>query len=358
MMYTSGTTAKPKGCPLTHEAIVRTGDAINARFSLTDDGRLVGSAAAVPPELDPSAHGSASGRLALRDDGRLRGRGRGEADRRGAGDVHVRHVPDAEPGAARPRRLPERRHRPRCASSTRSRRPTCSERSRRRCRTPCRSRPTAAPSSAGSSPRTIRPRRPTSARRAAGRRSRGSRCASSIPRAGTTSPAGELGEIVARGFGMFEGYHNDPQRTAEAIEPGGWFHTGDIGSVDADGRIAYHGRTKDMLKVGGENVAALEIESYLSRHPAVRLAQVVSIPDARLTEVPAAFVEVEPGQEVTRGGADRVLPRPDRELQDPAARALRLGLADVGHEDPEVPAPRGAARRARVGRRCPPQENA
>ena len=54
-----------------------------------------------------------------------------------------------------------------------------------------------------------------------------------------------------------------------------------------------------MLKVGGENVAALEIESYLSRHPAVRLAQVVSIPDARLTEVPAAFVEVEPGHEVT-----------------------------------------------------------
>ena len=101
--------------------------------------------------------------------------------------------------------------------------------------------------------------------------------------AGTTCPTGERGEIVARGFGMFEGYHNDPQRTAEAIEPGGWFHTGDIGSVDDDGRIAYHGRTKDMLKVGGENVAALEIESYLSRHPAVRLAQVVSIPDARLT---------------------------------------------------------------------------
>ena len=79
----------------------------------------------------------------------------------------------------------------------------------------------------------------------------------------------------------------------------GWFHTGDIGSVDDGGRIAYHGRTKDMLKVGGENVAALEVESYLSRHPAVRLAQVVSIPDARLDEVPAAFVELEPGHEVT-----------------------------------------------------------
>ena len=112
-------------------------------------------------------------------------------------------------------------------------------------------------------------------------------------------PSGGRGEIVARGFGMFSGYHDDPQRTAEAIDPDGWFHTGDIGSLDEDGRITYHGRTKDMLKVGGENVAALEIESFLSRHPAVRLAQVISIPDERLVEVPAAFVEVEPGQEVT-----------------------------------------------------------
>jgi acyl-CoA synthetase (AMP-forming)/AMP-acid ligase II len=112
-------------------------------------------------------------------------------------------------------------------------------------------------------------------------------------------PTGERGEIVVRGFGQFDGYHNDPQRNADAIEPDGWFHTGDIGSVDEDGRITYHGRTKDMLKVGGENVAALEVESYLSTHPAVRLAQVVGIPDARLTEVPAAFVEVEPGHEVS-----------------------------------------------------------
>ena len=119
------------------------------------------------------------------------------------------------------------------------------------------------------------------------------------PDSGHDLPAGAVGEIVARGFGMFEGYHNDPVRTAEAIEPGGWFHTGDIGSVDEAGRIAYHGRTKDMLKVGGENVAALEVESYLSRHPAVRLAQVVSIPDTRLDEVPAAFVEIEPGHDVT-----------------------------------------------------------
>ena len=115
---------------------------------------------------------------------------------------------------------------------------------------------------------------------------------------------------------MFEGYHNDPERTAEAIDADGWFHTGDLGSVDADGRIAYHGRTKDMLKVGGENVAALEIESYLC-DPSRRCSwpRSSASPTRGYVEVPAAFVELEPGHAVTRGGADRVLPRPDRELQ-------------------------------------------
>jgi acyl-CoA synthetase (AMP-forming)/AMP-acid ligase II len=119
------------------------------------------------------------------------------------------------------------------------------------------------------------------------------------PETGAELATGERGEIVGRGIGMFEGYHNDPVRNAQAIDADGWFHTGDIGSLDARGRITFHGRAKDMLKVGGENVAALEVESYLSTHPAVRLAQVVGIPDTRLVEVPAAFVELEPGHEVT-----------------------------------------------------------
>ena len=62
-----------------------------------------------------------------------------------------------------------------------------------------------------------------------------------------------------------------------------------------DGRIAYVGRAKDMLKVGGENVAAMEIESYLVTHPAVAVAQVVGVPDAKYDEVPAAFVQLTPG---------------------------------------------------------------
>jgi fatty-acyl-CoA synthase len=77
---------------------------------------------------------------------------------------------------------------------------------------------------------------------------------------------------------------------------GGWFYSGDIGSFDESGHIMFHGRTKDMLKVGGENVAAAEIESMLQTHPAVKLAQVVGIPDPRYVEVPAAFVELVDGK--------------------------------------------------------------
>ncbi|WP_299309813.1 fatty acid--CoA ligase family protein [uncultured Croceicoccus sp.] len=89
---------------------------------------------------------------------------------------------------------------------------------------------------------------------------------------------GARGEIVLRGPNMLKGYYNAPDKTAEAIRDG-WFHTGDIGSVDADGNVMFHGRMKDMLKVGGENVAATEIETMLQTHPAVKLAQVVAVPD-------------------------------------------------------------------------------
>ncbi|HET8612198.1 MAG TPA: AMP-binding protein [Sphingomonas sp.] len=102
---------------------------------------------------------------------------------------------------------------------------------------------------------------------------------------------GQRGEIVARGPNMLRGYYKAPEKTAEVIRDG-WFHTGDIGSFDESGHIMFHGRTKDMLKVGGENVAAAEIEAMLQTHPAVKLAQVVGIPDPRYAEVPAAFVEL------------------------------------------------------------------
>ena len=119
------------------------------------------------------------------------------------------------------------------------------------------------------------------------------------PETGETQPPGERGEICARGYSLFEGYHNDPEKTAETIDEDGWFHTGDIGKVDEDGRVSYLGRLKDMLKVGGENVAAAEIESMLNEHPAVSITQVVGLPDERLVEIPAAFVELKPGAEAS-----------------------------------------------------------
>jgi acyl-CoA synthetase (AMP-forming)/AMP-acid ligase II len=105
----------------------------------------------------------------------------------------------------------------------------------------------------------------------------------------------ERGDICIRGPGMLTGYYKDAAKTAEAIDKDGWLHTGDLGSFDKNGQIMFHGRTKDMLKVGGENVAAAEIESLLNSHPAVELAQVVGAPDARYEEVPAAFVKLKAG---------------------------------------------------------------
>jgi fatty-acyl-CoA synthase len=114
-------------------------------------------------------------------------------------------------------------------------------------------------------------------------------------------PAGERGEIVIRGPSMFDGYHNDPAGTgsAEVIDAGGWYHSGDLGAVDDDGRLRYLGRLKDLLKVGGENVAALEIASHLQAHPCVSVAQVVGVADEKYGEVPAAFIELRPGTTMT-----------------------------------------------------------
>src|SRR5580692_3141636 len=119
------------------------------------------------------------------------------------------------------------------------------------------------------------------------------------PESGHDVQTGLRGEVLVRGYSVLEGYYKDPEKTAQAIDRDGWFHTGDIGSLDDHGTIMFHGRFKDMLKVGGENVAAAEIEALLGRHSAVKLAQVVGIPDAKYAEVPAAFVELNPGTAAT-----------------------------------------------------------
>jgi fatty-acyl-CoA synthase len=111
-------------------------------------------------------------------------------------------------------------------------------------------------------------------------------------------PCGAVGEIIYRGYQTFEGYYRDKEKTASSFD-NGWFLTGDLGAFDARNQLSYIGRLKDMLKVGGENVAPAEVEAFLETHPAVKLAQVVGIPDPRLIEVVAAFVELHEGASVS-----------------------------------------------------------
>ncbi len=119
------------------------------------------------------------------------------------------------------------------------------------------------------------------------------------PETGAERAVGEPGEITYRGPVLVDGYLKSPSATAAAFDSDGWFHSGDLGAVDAEGRMRYIGRLKDMLKVGGENVAAAEIEGFLAEHPAIAEVQVVAAPDARLSEVPCAYVALHPGASLT-----------------------------------------------------------
>ena len=107
---------------------------------------------------------------------------------------------------------------------------------------------------------------------------------------GTEVGAGEPGEVLVRGENIMAGYLDDPERTAEAIDGGGWLHTGDIGVIRPDGNLVITDRKKEMFTVGGFNVSPAEVEKILLGHPDVVQVAVVGVPDSRLGEVPYAFV--------------------------------------------------------------------
>jgi fatty-acyl-CoA synthase len=119
------------------------------------------------------------------------------------------------------------------------------------------------------------------------------------PATGEECPRGVPGELLFRGVTRFIEYYRDPATTASAIDDEGWAHTGDLVRQEEDDTVAFMSRLKDMLKVGGENASAAEIEGYLITHPGVAMAAVVAAPDARYGEVPAAFVQKAPGSDVT-----------------------------------------------------------
>jgi fatty-acyl-CoA synthase len=113
---------------------------------------------------------------------------------------------------------------------------------------------------------------------------------------------GQVGEIVHRSPQLLTGYFNDPERTAAAFE-GGWFHSGDLATIDADGYITVVDRKKDMIKTGGENVASREVEETLYRLAGVSEVAVVGLPHPYWIEAVTACVVVKPGHTLTEDDA-------------------------------------------------------
>jgi fatty-acyl-CoA synthase len=118
------------------------------------------------------------------------------------------------------------------------------------------------------------------------------------PVTGEEQPPDVPGELLCRSYTTMLGYYNKPEATAEVIDADGWLHSGDLARLRPDGHVVFMGRLKDMLKVGGENVAPAEIEGRLRELPGVSDVAVVGRPDPRLGEVPVAYVLAEPGAEL------------------------------------------------------------
>ena len=112
---------------------------------------------------------------------------------------------------------------------------------------------------------------------------------------GAAVPADEPGEVVVRGYTVMQGYFEDPEETARAIDGDGWLHTGDIGTMDADGYLKITDRKKDMFIVGGFNAYPAEIENLMLADERFTQVAVVGVPDERLGEVGLAFVVLAAG---------------------------------------------------------------
>ncbi|MBN9531472.1 MAG: AMP-binding protein [Alphaproteobacteria bacterium] len=113
---------------------------------------------------------------------------------------------------------------------------------------------------------------------------------------GRTVRPGERGELLTRGYSVMRGYWDEPEKTRDAIDEGGWMHTGDLATIDEEGYCNIVGRVKDMVIRGGENLYPREIEEYLFRHPKVQAVQVFGVPDDKYGEELCAWVMVKPGE--------------------------------------------------------------
>ena len=112
---------------------------------------------------------------------------------------------------------------------------------------------------------------------------------------GQALPAGEIGNIQVRGTNVFSGYWRMPEKTKEEFTADGWFKTGDVGKIDADGYVAIVGRSKDLIITGGYNVYPAEIEGYVNDLPGVAESAVVGVPHKDFGEAVVAVVVKKPG---------------------------------------------------------------
>jgi acyl-CoA synthetase (AMP-forming)/AMP-acid ligase II len=119
-----------------------------------------------------------------------------------------------------------------------------------------------------------------------------------VTESGADAAPAEPGEVIVRGATVTRGYLDDPEATAAAIDDDGWLHTGDLGTIDADGYLRIVGRIKDMFIVGGFNAYPAEIENLMLRHPRIAHVAVIGVPDERLGEVAKAFVVLNAGPPV------------------------------------------------------------
>jgi fatty-acyl-CoA synthase len=120
-----------------------------------------------------------------------------------------------------------------------------------------------------------------------------------VDKDGRLTPRGTPGELLTRGYSVMRSYWNEPERTREAIDAGGWMHTGDLAVLDADGYCNIVGRVKDLIIRGGENISPREIEEFLYRHPAVLDVAVVGVPDHRYGEAVCACIRLKDGASAT-----------------------------------------------------------
>lgn len=118
------------------------------------------------------------------------------------------------------------------------------------------------------------------------------------PETGEELPRGRQGEVCCRGYSIMKGYYNNPKATAEAIDPDGWLHSGDLGVMDEAGNLSITGRIKDMIIRGGENIYPREIEEFLYRMEEIKDVQVAAVPSKKYGEEVGAFIVVKEGAEL------------------------------------------------------------